>query len=505
MSSKEEIIYWKEGEKMKRFQSLYNRKNLARLCLAALFLSLIPLLYVGRYNHPTGDDIYYGLDAHMVWESTHSLPQIIHNALLGVAHDYQTWQGTYTGMLLMRLQPSVFSEKLYFLTPFLVIGLLLGGNGYLLRQIAHYVIPLERYELLGIWSVLMLLSLQWVISPGEAFYWYNGSVYYSGSYGLTMLLFGLVCKYTHTRRKTTLVGIFLLELLIGGSNYLTLLWAVLVLLLTTFWCWLAKRPGRFALTCASLFLIACFCISAAAPGNAVRQATTTQLSVFKTILYSLRQGTVYLSVWLNGWWLLGAMLMLFFAFPAITKMRFRFPYPFLVLLFMYGMFCTLSCPTFYAQSNTGPARALNVIYYGFILTTYISLFYLAGWVYNKHRDLWGGLHILLPVYCKLLALVLIIQVCIGLNDNTVKLAASVQALRDIVTGTAAAYDREYHDRIQLLESSDEPDLVLVPYQNQPLTVYVGDYGAIASQVSNQALARWYGHNSVVIDYGSLED
>ncbi len=477
-----------------------SRKSLAVFCLIVLVFSLLPLLYVSRYNHPTGDDILYGVDARLVWQNTHSIPQIIGSALQGVAHDYQTWQGTYAALFLMRLQPTVFSEKLYFLTPFLVIGLLLVGYWYLLCQIRRYILPLERYEQLGLWSVLMILSLQWAVSPKEAFYWYNGSVYYSGFYGITMLLFGLLCKYIFTRRKTVLAGIFFLEFLIGGSNYLTLLWTMLVLLLLTVWCWLRKHPGRLALTCAALFQIACFAVSAIAPGNAVRQATTSGFSAVKTILFSLRQGTAYLSAWLNGWWLLGAMLLLLFVMPAIGKIHFRFPHPFLVTAFLYGIFCTLSCPTFFAQSNTGPGRVLNVIYYGFILTSYISLLYLAGWVYNKHRDLWELLHGLYPVYCQLLVLGIILQIFIGFNDNTIKFSSSVQALRDIVSGTAAAYDQEYHNRVQFLENSEASDLVLMPYQNQPLTVYVGDYGPYSDQGSNQALAKWYGHKSVVIDY-----
>ena len=183
-----------------------SRKSLAVFCLIVLVFSLLPLLYVSRYNHPTGDDILYGVDARLVWQNTHSIPQIIGSALQGVAHDYQIWQGTYAALFLMRLQPTVFSEKLYFLTPFLVIGLLLVGYWYLLCQIRRYILPLERYEQLGLWSVLMILSLQWAVSPKEAFYWYNGSVYYSGFYGITMLLFGLLCKYIFTRGKTVLAG-----------------------------------------------------------------------------------------------------------------------------------------------------------------------------------------------------------------------------------------------------------------------------------------------------------
>ena len=487
----------------KDIRTLPPGKILASLCLIVLILSLLPLLYISRYNHPTGDDIFYGIDAHLVWEDTHSIPRTIGNALQGVAHDYQTWQGTYVAMFLMRLQPTVFSEKLYFITPFLIIGLLLGGYWHLLCQLRRYVIPLERHEQVGIWAVLTFLSLQWVVSLGEAFYWYNGGLYYSGFYGITILLFGLLCKYIFTRKKTTLAGIFLLAFLVGGSNYLTLLWSMLVLFLTAAWCWVKKRPGRLALTCAALFQLGCFAVSAIAPGNAVRQAYSAQLSAVKTIIFSLWQGTAYLGVWMNGWWILGAMLLLVFVIPAIQKMDFHFPHPFLVTAFLYGMFCTLSCPTFYAQSSTGPGRALNIIYYGFIFTSYISLFYLAGWVYNRYRDSGDRLHVLHPVYFRLLALVVVLQVCIGLNDNTIKLSASVQALQDIIRGTAAAYDREYNERIELLQNSNVSDLVLMPYQNQPLTVYVGDYGPNADQGSNQALARWYGHDTIVIDYSSL--
>ena len=36
--------------------------------LAILLLSLIPLIWLGRYNYPTGDDYYYGAETHLVWQ-----------------------------------------------------------------------------------------------------------------------------------------------------------------------------------------------------------------------------------------------------------------------------------------------------------------------------------------------------------------------------------------------------------------------------------------------------
>ena len=34
--------------------------------LAILLLSLIPLIWLGRYDYPTGDDYYYGAETHLV-------------------------------------------------------------------------------------------------------------------------------------------------------------------------------------------------------------------------------------------------------------------------------------------------------------------------------------------------------------------------------------------------------------------------------------------------------
>ena len=41
--------------------------------LTILLLSLIPLIWLGRYNYPTGDDYYYGAETHLVWQQTGSI------------------------------------------------------------------------------------------------------------------------------------------------------------------------------------------------------------------------------------------------------------------------------------------------------------------------------------------------------------------------------------------------------------------------------------------------
>ena len=60
--------------------------------LTILLLSLIPLIWLGRYNYPTGDDYYYGAETHLVWQQTGSIIQTLDAACAGVADSYQIWQ-----------------------------------------------------------------------------------------------------------------------------------------------------------------------------------------------------------------------------------------------------------------------------------------------------------------------------------------------------------------------------------------------------------------------------
>ena len=41
--------------------------------LAVLLASLVPLVWLGRYNYPTGDDYYIDTEATMIWQQTRRL------------------------------------------------------------------------------------------------------------------------------------------------------------------------------------------------------------------------------------------------------------------------------------------------------------------------------------------------------------------------------------------------------------------------------------------------
>ena len=43
-------------------------KFLAAFMMILLITCLFPVMYLGRYNHATGDDYHYGVSARLEWE-----------------------------------------------------------------------------------------------------------------------------------------------------------------------------------------------------------------------------------------------------------------------------------------------------------------------------------------------------------------------------------------------------------------------------------------------------
>ena len=477
------------------------RKIIAIISTLVVICSLLPILWVSRYNHPTGDDIYYGLEAHLAWEETGSVLQTVEAALQGVASDYYRWQGTFVALLIMRLQPTVFAEELYFLTPFFVLGILLGGFAYALRKVRKYVLPMDKWDEMAFWSVGSFLMVQWVHAVGDAFYWFNGSVYYGGFFGVMLFAVGVVLEWCNTLRKRYIPILLALVIMIGGGNYITLLTSLILFFFVAAYMLWKRKKGAWLIAVAILAMLICLAISASAPGNAVRQAACASLPAVKAVIFSLLQGFSYIEAWANGWWLLGFVVLLPIMVPLIARSRYSFSYPGIVVPVLYGVFCAMQCPTMYAEASTGPGRVTNVIWYGFILFSYAALFYICGWMY---RRLESRMNLIGPtvksIWTFVLIVLAVVQGGIGIGNDSIKNMTTMKALSDITSGRGTAYHQEYSQRLELLEDEQIREVQFAEFQNKPKTVYVGDYAQDPQTDTNVHLAKWYDKDSVCVIY-----
>ena len=72
-------------------------QNMGRMAVFAgllLLLSLVPLLWLGRYNVMCIDDYDYGRKVHDTWLATGSLGQSVMTAWKQNMEFYRDWQGT---------------------------------------------------------------------------------------------------------------------------------------------------------------------------------------------------------------------------------------------------------------------------------------------------------------------------------------------------------------------------------------------------------------------------
>lgn len=492
-------------------------KIIAYIMLGITIASLLPVMYLGRYNHPTGDDYYYGAETKAVWEETGSLAQTAAEAVRGTVRQYRIWQGTYSAMFLMHLPPNIFGESYRFVASGLLL-LLAGGIFYLLKPvICVFMGGTPDFWLLAS-SLLTLLCVQTVDFQGESFFWYNGGVYYTGFYALTLFFFGIALRYITAPRRRHIPLLLFLAFVLAGGNYVSLLPALLILFLLTAGLFWVRSPGSRAMAAVFCLMLVCFSFNVLAPGNRVRQDGMWGIPAWKAILKSLLQGAGYCRAWTGIWLILALFAVTPFMWRAFSGMKFRFRYPLAAVGLAYGIFCSMFCPTFYTMNSTGPARVVAIVYYGYLLFAFGAYGYLLGYVYRvlekRRRSGSGGVRGTGPgnggtkrraVNIGRMAIgtataVFLVLLGIQIFSEALGRTTAARAVRLLVSGEAAAYEREYQDRLRILEDDSVRDVVFRPYENQPDMLYVGDFAGDPQHETNRVAARYFGKNTICVKY-----
>ena len=475
------------------------------LALAVLLLGMIPLGWLGRYNYPTGDDYYYGVEAHLVWQQTGSFIQAFAAACSGVADTYRDWQGTFSALLLMYLPPNIFSNTAYHLVTLVILLLLCGSIFYLLRPLICRFLPGTNGEWITISSILSFLCIQTVAFQSDSFYWYNGSMYYTGFFAVTLFFLGTLLRYLYNGKRILLLPLLLFAVFLGGGNYVSLLPCMLLVVTVTFLLLLQKNKKAYVCGITSAVLLLSFAVSAMAPGNQVRQDGMWKIPAWKAIAKSLLQGIRYTFAWTGLWWLLAALLLLPVFLRILREKNGKsFSHPILFTGYAYGLFCSMSCPLFYTMNSTGPGRAVAIVYYMFLLISFAVFVYWIGFVVRKlqmrqnaseKKGVTGKLKIVRYVAMALLLLGILFT---GLWQEV----SAVKAVRVLADGEAAAYAAEYEERLLLLNDPEVTDVVLTPFTHQPAMIYTGDLPGDPEDPTNERTAQYFGKNSIYVDYNN---
>lgn len=524
-----------------------NRKRAAWLAALLLWaLLLAPFFFGALAAHPATDDFTFAAYTHPTWMETHSLPHVVKDALSYTLRTWRDWQGTATGVLVMALNPAVFSLERYGLHVPVLLALWLLADFVFIRRFFGRRLRLPRGVWLGAWLAVSAGQLLFLPDIVEGIYWFNGAWFYTVAQSAALILLALADVWSECAAprggiaaRFALLALPLFAL--GMDNYITaMMTAAALAMMALQRAWTARRcahcqgligvvrwtdgvadaqsrpfggreaarAGRRAAVRTALLLLpllAGLLLSVAAPGNAVRMAADgahesgmgyALLSVGRTALAALG----YIARFFTRTPLLGALLL---ATPPLLRAldaapetgRLAPPVP-ATLAGFYLILCAMIVPHMYASGYAGSGRVVNM-YHDYVL--------LAGtlmWVLILSRLRGRACTRLCEKRARraLTALGLAaLAVCLlgGQIRNYVKL------VRDQLDGTQAAYAAQFEREYALCEAAGaEDDVVLPAWTVQTMTGKPTAY-TDPSVWTNESMARYFGVKSVRV--GETQD
>ena len=383
----------------KSFTKKITKKNIFYIILICFILSVIPLYVIGMYAHPSVDDYYYGTETVQVWNETHSFASVVKCSFDEMINTYNIWQGNFSAIFLMRLQPGIFGEQYYFIAPLILLSAYMGFSIFFFYTALKKIFKADSYLAATVGICLTFVSMQLCATPSDSFYWFNGAIYYTFFYSLMLFLFALLIRMRTAKAAGTIILTAISSVsafLIGGSHYAAALFMCIILALSAgaavYFVILRKnkviRPYHMAayIIVAAAAMAGLF-ISMAAPGNALRQQSVGgSTGIVRTFVYTFAFGGYSIAKVLNAPCLIFFICMIPVFYRIARRSGFTYRYPLLVAVFTFGLYCSMGTPVFYAQGLRMPYRMMNIIFFAAYVLITFNLIYFLGWIGNKFES-----------------------------------------------------------------------------------------------------------------------
>lgn len=301
---------------MRAIRKFYNRisdaltmRVIAVLLLAVLILSLLPILYCSFFVRATGDDLGYSAALHHVMIHGGGIADALRAIWNQVVQSWYGYQGTWSSIILFQLQPGIWGDAVYGITPWISLGFIASGTWFFLREILCRRQDYDRSFLAAVFSILLFCQVQYIPKIRGGIFWYTSVAHYCIPYGVALLSVSSAMAFQRTGRKRNLVAAAIGSTYLGGAGYPPIVLAAclyfLLLLSAIPGSW-ANITGVDANTAGSshairlyrrrtlwillpfTLLMAGFIVNAIAPGNKVRGGSDFGFSA-ERVLTTLRE------------------------------------------------------------------------------------------------------------------------------------------------------------------------------------------------------------------------
>lgn len=467
--------------------------------MAALAVSLILLMAAGCFSVPGADDYRYGTGTHAAWETERSFWPVAGAAGKETVRTYRDWQGSYFAIFLMSLQPGIYGAEWYWIGSWMLLLLFCVSLFVFVRGILSRLFQTSgEGALLGA-GVSCLAAIWFVPFPVEAFYWYNGGVYYTFFFALSCLAGNILLRRaTGTMRKRDGLLLPVLAVMIGGGNLVTGLLSCCIaagaVLLTA-----AQKKRDVTVWVSTGILAAAFLVNVFAPGNAVRQAENAMRGApgaLTAVAWGIRDAALYSIKWMKnpGTWLVLAAV----PWISVPEGKHRQVPGYLCAGCAIAGYLLLAAgftPSEYALSMPGEARLIDIQYDLYLLVLLVVGLTCRAWLSGR-AEKGNGLFRWRKGFTAA-ALFLCAAFMIAGRQGS-----CISAARILANGAADTYKTEWMARIRALEAPEPQVLVFPRLSSKPPLICQMD---LASETDNpyyfynEQVAGYYGKEQVLCE------
>lgn len=519
-----------------KLDNLLSGRRAVVLAAGFLFLSLLPLLLLGKYNVMCIDDYDYGRRVHDVFLATGSLGASVQEAWRQNMDFYRDWQGTYVSCFLMAMCPMNFRYEIAWVVPIVMIGMLAASSFVLGRHVFVRWLGCEGRGASLCMLLLLFMFYQVIEAPFEGIYWYNGAVHYVLMQSVWFFSLVLVSESVWTEKRgraafccaTSTV----LSVIVGGGNLVTGLQAeILMVALAGYAVW--KKRDRIAYVMIPFLTgTAGFLINILAPGNARRAGLDVDegygavkaviLSFYHMAVFAIRWTPVFvILVWM-------ALLPLLWKMAKASKRDFSHP-----VWVTAGAYCVLSAmftPTLFAVGMAGLSRVDNIIQMTYYVAALSVTTYWLGYISHRknaaehnaggqdgtaagdvltrqgdgvkdRRTTQGSAAQAFGVFleragARMSAVCLVLLLAVWILTADKNTYTSLSALRSLVKGEAQIFYEEAMERHALYTDAALADVEVAPYSAKPALFAFEDLSEDEGNWLNLAVANYYHKDSV---------
>ena len=175
-------------------------KKVKLLAAVLLWAALLAPFFLGASAaHPATDDFTFAVYTHPTWVQTGSLLHVLKDAVSYALRTWRDWQGTVTGVIIMTLNPAVFSLEHYGVHAVLLLTLHLLAWLAFCGHVLGRRLGLPRGVWLPLYLALSAFGLMFLPDIVEGIYWFNGAWFYTGAQAAALLTLVLCDRLSESR------------------------------------------------------------------------------------------------------------------------------------------------------------------------------------------------------------------------------------------------------------------------------------------------------------------